>query len=82
MTADGTAQWTLATSGTTTLVDTINVIDGGDDAATGTAPAGDDASIDLEAYATALTVDASGLDGATVDSDGDGSLADEAPTRT
>lgn len=78
VTADGTAQWTLATGGTTTLVDTINVIDGGDDAATGTAPAGDDASIDLEAYATALTVDASGLDGATVDSDSDGSLADEA----
>ena len=60
-----------------TNVDTINVLDGGDDAATGTAPAGDDASCHW-CYATALTIDASGMDGATVDTDSDGLLSDEA----
>ena len=78
MTADGGAAFALSASGVVTNVDTINVLDGGDDAATGTAPAGDDASITTGAYATALTIDASGMDGATVDTDSDGLLSDEA----
>ena len=78
VTADAGGPFLLSASGVVTLVDQINVIDGGDDAATGTAPAGDDAAITTGAYATALTIDASGMDGATVDSDGDGLLSDEA----
>lgn len=64
ITADGQANPVLLT--TTTLLDRIVVVDGGD-AASGATAAGQDINITLaQAYATALTVDASALDAGTV----------------
>lgn len=57
-----------------TLVDTITIVDGGDDAASGTNPAGDDIALTLTSYAKALTIDASALDAAGVDNDTDGDI--------
>ena len=56
-----------------TAVDVINVLDGGD-AASGATIAGDDVSITTGAYATALTIDGSALDAASIDSDGNGKI--------
>jgi Ca2+-binding RTX toxin-like protein len=67
VTADNTTANIVATSGLITLVDVINVVDGGD-VTTGTITAGRDITIDLASYATAttaLTVDASALDAGT-----------------
>lgn len=61
---------TVATSGKITGVEVINVVDYGDDAATGTKPAGEDITIDLTSYATALKIDASALDAGTLATNG------------
>jgi Ca2+-binding RTX toxin-like protein len=65
-------------AGLITGVDVVNIIDGGDDAATGTKPAGQDITLTLGSYATALTIDGSALDAATVDTNADSNLDDEA----
>jgi Ca2+-binding RTX toxin-like protein len=49
-----------------TKVDSITIVDGGDDAAAGTHPAGQDITLTLGDYATSLTVDGSALDAGTV----------------
>ena len=76
VTVDGTA-WNLMASGVTTNIDSITLVDGGD-AASGASAAGDDISITLTSYATALTIDASALDTGTADTNADGNLGDEA----
>ena len=63
ITADSSA---VNTSGKITAVDKVVVVDGGDDAAAGTHPAGKDITIDLSGYATALNIDATALDAGTV----------------
>ena len=67
--AQGGSAITLSGGTTATLVDTINVLDNGD-AASGSKVKGHDASITTGAYATNLTVNASGLDGGTVSAAG------------
>ena len=57
---------TVTTQNKITGVDAINVVDYGDDAAGGTKPAGEDITIDLTSYGTALKIDASALDAGTV----------------
>ncbi len=57
-------------AGAITAVDTVTIVDYGDDAAGGSKPAGEDVTLTLGAYATALTIDGSALDGGTVDSNG------------
>ncbi|MBW3050285.1 hypothetical protein DNJ72_09045 [Prochlorococcus marinus XMU1403] len=69
---------TVATSARITNVDTITVGDGGD-STTGAESStnklsGDDITIDLASYATALTIDASALDAANKDNDADGDI--------
>ena len=60
-----------------TAVDTINVLDNGDAAIAATSgAAGKDVSLTTGAYATALTIDASGLDAAITDDDGHGKIND------
>ena len=66
-----------ALASTITLVDTINFIDGGDAAiAASKLASGKDASITTGAYATALTIDASGFDAAITDDDASGVIDD------
>lgn len=67
---------TVATNGRITNVNSITVVDGGDDAS-GSSARGDDITIDLASYATALTIDASALDTGTTDADSDGKTGDE-----
>lgn len=67
ITADGS---TVGFAGLITAVDAITIVDGGDDAATGTNPAGDDITLTLGAYATAMRIDASALDAGTLASNG------------
>jgi Ca2+-binding RTX toxin-like protein len=67
--AQGGSAITLSAGVTATGVDTINVIDNGD-AASGTKVKGHDASITTGAYATNLTVNASSLDGGSLNAAG------------
>jgi len=53
-----------------TVVDTVTIVDYGSDAAGGSKPAGEDVTLTLGTYATALTIDASALDAGTLDADG------------
>ncbi len=62
---------TVTTSGKITKVDTINVVDNGDATTGSTALAGEDITIDLTSYGTALKVDASALDAGTLETNGD-----------
>ena len=64
---------TMATSGSITNVDSITVKDAGD-AATGATAAGQDFTIDLASYNTKLTIDASALDVASIDSNSNGKI--------
>lgn len=61
---------TMVTSGSITNVDAITVKDGGD----ATSTAGKDFTVDLASYGTKLTIDASALDVAAIDSNADGKI--------
>ncbi|OUX39716.1 MAG: hypothetical protein CBE21_07265, partial [Proteobacteria bacterium TMED261] len=69
--ADGS---TVATASRITNVNTITVGDGGDATTGSTKLSGDDFTIDLASYGTALTIDASALDAANKDNDADGDI--------
>jgi Ca2+-binding RTX toxin-like protein len=65
---------TVVTSGKITNVNSITVVDAGDNTTGSTALSGSDLTINLASYATALTIDASALDGANKDDTADGKL--------
>jgi Ca2+-binding RTX toxin-like protein len=73
MTITAESSKTVATSGRITNVNSITVADVGD-ASTGTKAAGSDLTIDLASYGTALTIDASALEAAGIDSNSDGKI--------
>jgi Ca2+-binding RTX toxin-like protein len=73
MTITAASSKTVATSSRITNVNEITVKDVGD-AASGATAAGSDFTIDLASYATELTIDASALDAAGIDSDGNGKI--------
>jgi len=65
---------TVATSSRITNVDSITVKDGGDATSGSTGLSGGDLTINLENYATALTIDASALDAANKDNNSSGKI--------